>query len=311
MATGDRSMSTLESACGFLFEFEQIHGYRGTQQKLNLLIPLQSVKMSYSKVLTLPNLRDKLRPDVLRRVDGILADLRVEMRPLAKKHQIGAQSTVKMDLHNKKRELAAVEKLIVILHEEYDAGHLDTADEELCLDRCNLDRRFKALTADTVVPGASGQEIGDRVHNDKMSKRSNGSIDKSPYVDEAYMDSLIAPYKTPKGAKSPILAAKDDADADEDQGFEAVDGETMDAFLADSSDDPGAPPTSPLTVESDDSMDDIEIDGEIVIVEEDGEGWENIDDEYKWGDAWVDVDEDVDEYADEDEDRRIRGQRRR
>ncbi|KAK1252231.1 hypothetical protein MKX08_003418 [Trichoderma sp. CBMAI-0020] len=456
--------------------------------------------MSYSEVLTLPNLRDKLQPEVLQRVDQILADLRVELRPLTMKVLFGVKH-VKNALYNKRKELAAIQKLIRILHEEYHAGHLDNADEELCLDRYNLDLRYNTLTTDTLVLKSSGQEIEGRIRNDIEAERRNWSVSTSAYVEEAYLDSLIAPYKTPEGAKIPLFAAKDDTaeqkfrqnvlkaygakrgelawcvvsgqwhnakdmtvleialhctgepvaqdifgpsdneeghlmgaknglpmhriykrafrdsqmvlvpkggpdddqgsfsrwkillwdefessdgtaksgrtklpyfgpeldgrvlkhqkseapgwwrtcfddnsaskgpkivyvrtsllrglapklghltkeeaiefaahttfprapdDSDEDQGFEAVDEETMDAFLADNSDGPGAVPTSPLTVESDDSMDDIEIDGEIDIGE-DSEEWEDLDDEYEWGDAWVDVDENINEYADEDD----------
>ncbi|PON29034.1 hypothetical protein TGAM01_v202142 [Trichoderma gamsii] len=197
--------------------------------------------MSYSAILTLPNLRGKLRPEVLRRVDRIVADLRAEVRPLTMEHQTGVQSTIKNALHNRKKELSVVEKLIGILHEEHDAGHLDTADEELCLDRYNLDRRRKAL--------------------------------------------------------------KDDSG--EGQVFGTVDDETMDAFLADVSDGPSAPRTmSPLSEESHDSMDaiEIEIDGQIVVQGEDSEEWEGIDDEDELGEKWVDVDENVHEDVQDDED---------
>ncbi|KAM0446031.1 hypothetical protein ACHAPV_004718 [Trichoderma viride] len=236
--------------------------------------------MSYSEALTLPNLRDKLRQEVLQRVDQILEDLRVELRPLTKERQIGGQSTVKNALHNKKKELAAVQQLIRILHEEYLAGHLDTADEELCMDRYNLDRRCRALSDDT-----TGQEIGDRIHDDITSERSNGSI--NTFTHAAYNSFPRAP----------------DA-SDEGQGFEVADDETMDVFLPDDSNGPGARPMSPLSSESNDSMDaiEIEIDGKIEIGGEDSEAWEDVDvdDEYEWGDKWVNVDEDGDEYADED-----------
>jgi hypothetical protein len=198
--------------------------------------------MSYSKALTLPNLRDKLRQEASQQVDRILADLRVQMRPLTK--ETGEKDTVKNALHNNKKELAAVEKLIGILHEEYHTGHLNTADEELCLDRYNLDRRRKAL--------------------------EDGS--------------------------------------DEGQVLEAVDGETMDAFLADVSDDPGALRTmSPMSEACDESNDaiEIDIDGEIDIQGEESEGWEGFDGEDELGERWVDVDEDVDEdeeYAHDDGD---------
>ncbi|PNP43708.1 hypothetical protein TGAMA5MH_04680 [Trichoderma gamsii] len=484
--------------------------------------------MSYSEALTLPNLRGKLRQEVSQQVDRILEDLRVEMYPLTLEYQTGVKSTVKHALHNKKKELAAVEKLIRILHVEYHAGHLDTADEELCLDRYNLERRGKALNHDTIVLRTSGQGIGDRIHDDKMSEESNRSLKIFTYVDEAYLDSLIAPYKTPEGAKIPLFAAKDEVaekkfrrnvlnayDAkrdklawcvvsgrwhkakhittfaivrhgmgeptaqhlfgppdseeghlmgaknglpmhrlyaesfhrnqmvlvpkggpDDDQGsfsrwkilfwdrfesddntaksrstklpwgpelsgrelqfsnqvrpdtrylflhycigvldhqkseapgwwrtcfddlstsespkiaylrastlrrvarmrcplneeeaaefaahstfprtpddsdegqaaFEAVDDETMDVFLADVSNDSGAPRTmSPLSEESHDSMDaiEIDIDGVIEVQGEDSEGWDEVDGEDELGDKWVDVDEDVDEYAHDDED---------
>lgn len=160
-------------------------------------------------MLTLPNLRDKLRQEVLRRVDRILADLRVEMRPLTEELQIGEQFIVRNALHNKTKEQTAVEKLIGILNEEYYAGHLDTMNDALCLDGDNLDRRFKILSDDTLVLRTSGQEIEDRIHDDKKSEISNGSINVFTYVDEAYMDSLIAPYKTPEGARLALFAAKD------------------------------------------------------------------------------------------------------
>ncbi|KAM0519009.1 hypothetical protein ACHAPE_004000 [Trichoderma viride] len=190
--------------------------------------------MSCSEVLTLPNLRGKLRQEASQQVDRILADLRAEMRPLTKENQTDVKDTVKNALYNNKKELAAVGKLIGILHEEYQAGHLNTADEELCLDRYNLDRRRKAL--------------------------KDGS--------------------------------------NEGQAFEAIDDETLDAFLADVSDDPGALRTmSPMSEACDESNDaiEIDIDGEVEIQGEESEVWEGIDGEDELGEKWVDVDEDVDE----------------
>ncbi|KAL7892067.1 hypothetical protein HDV63DRAFT_409668 [Trichoderma sp. SZMC 28014] len=495
--------------------------------------------MSYSDVLNTPNLRHKLRPEVLEQVDRILTDLPVEMRPLAYEFRrkdidlsrveyCGSKYAVKGALHNKIKELAAVEKLIRILYEEYHAGNLDTAYEEYCSDDYKLYCRHRTLENDVIVLGTSGQEIENRICNDICSERRSGSTNVMGFVNEAYMDSLIAPYKTPEGAKIPFFGAKNDAaekdfrdkvltayeakrgklawcvvsgqwrkakditafdiiqhrngersaqnllgrpdnkdghlmgtknglpmhriyaeafrngylvllptgspdngqasfsrwkvsfwgefrkakktangrhkglpwgskldgrelkfqnqfrpaaqyvfalycksilsrqkyeapgwwrtcfdsssadpgpptfhlrasylrrlarkpyllaeeeaaefaahntfprapdDSKESEAPEAVDDETMDAFLADVSEDPSAPlPTSPLTEESNDSMDaiEVEIDGEMEVQGEDSEHWEEVDDEYRWGDTWVEVDEDVDEYADEVEDR--------
>jgi hypothetical protein len=223
--------------------------------------------MSYPKALTFPNLRDTLPQEVLERVDRILADLRFEMRPLRDEYHVGKQSIVRNALHNKKREMAAVEKLLEILSDEYLAGCFGADTEAYCLDVDNLSCRFRTLRDDVHVLRTSGHEIEDRLHDDTGRKMSNGSISVFTCVDETYVDSLIDLYKTLNEAKAAISAEEDTVAAE--------------------------------NAEISDSLDEIEIDGEIEVEEEDDDGWEEVEDEYEWGDGWFDLDEEIDEEIDD------------
>ncbi|KAL6900020.1 hypothetical protein GGI43DRAFT_384197 [Trichoderma evansii] len=162
-----------------------------------------------SEALTLPNLRGDLRQEVLQRVDQILEDLRTEMSSLRVLNQIGVDSVINKALHSKRKELDAAQELISILNEEYHAGHIDFENEALHSEGVNLECRIESLMGDTLVLRTSGHQISGGMRDDIIWRQGYGSVSTSTPIDKTCIDSLIAPYKTPEGAKLALFAPKD------------------------------------------------------------------------------------------------------
>lgn len=175
---------------------------------LTIYIFLPFIKMN-SEVLALPSLRSELREEVLERVDQILEDLRTEMRPLMVVNQIGLDYVLKNALHNKRKELAAAERLISILNEEFHAGYLDYENGALHMEGDNLECRIKSLLEDTLVLRTSHYEMSGRIRDDVVWRQGYGSISINTPIDETYIDALIARYKTPERARLALFAPKD------------------------------------------------------------------------------------------------------
>ncbi|KAL7918438.1 hypothetical protein ACQKWADRAFT_323782 [Trichoderma austrokoningii] len=154
-----------------------------------------------SELLTLPDIRGQLRQEALRLVDQIVDDLQASIVAPRDIEENGTDSVIEGALHNREKELSAVEKLITIIVQEYHAVDLNISRQAFKLELRKLESRVDSLMGDTLVIRACRFELGGRLLDDMVWAEDGGPI-RSVWPQ---FDSLISSYKM---AKLPFFKPK-------------------------------------------------------------------------------------------------------
>lgn len=127
-----------------------------------------------------------------------------QKRQMIEKYRDAAESIIEATLQSKEKELAAAEKAVAILNEQWHAGTLDITQGTFESEIEQLERRIAALKGDTVVIRTTRHELSGRMLDDRIWRQDR------EIADWAYLDLLISHYKTPEGARLSLFASRDD-----------------------------------------------------------------------------------------------------
>ncbi|KAM0519010.1 hypothetical protein ACHAPE_004001 [Trichoderma viride] len=156
------------------------------------------------ELLTLLNLQGNLRLEALRLVDQIFRDLQTAFRDPRGIDEYQTDAVIGDALHNREKELAAVEKLVGIIVQEWHAIDINISRKDFEFELAELEARAEHLMGDILVIRDCRFELGGRLLDDVIGAEDGGSISST----WSHVDSLIERYKTAKGAKIPICEPK-------------------------------------------------------------------------------------------------------
>lgn len=156
------------------------------------------------ELLTLLSLQGNLRLEALRLVDQIFRDLQTTLLDPRGIDEYEPDAVIGDALHNREKELAAVEKLVGIIVQEWHAMDINISRKDFELELAKLEARAEQLMGDILVIRDCRFELGGRLLDDMIGAEDGGSISST----WSHVDLLIERYKTAKGAKIPIYEPK-------------------------------------------------------------------------------------------------------
>lgn len=112
-----------------------------------------------------------------------------QKRQMIEEYRDAAESIIEATLQRKEKELAAAEKAVAILNEQWHAGTLDITQGTLESEIEQLERRIAALKGDTIVIRTSRHELSGRMVDDRIWRQDR------EISDWAYLDFVNQPVQ--------------------------------------------------------------------------------------------------------------------
>lgn len=145
-------------------------------------------------------------------LDALPPQAKPAKQQMVEKDRDTVESIIEATLQAKEKELAAAEKAVAILNEEWHAWNLMVTRDMFHSEIDKLERLTTALKGDTLVIRTSRHELCGRMLDNMMMWRQDREN-----TDWAYLDLLISRYKTPEGARLSPFASRD---PDAEQSFQ-------------------------------------------------------------------------------------------